>query len=88
MIRYPKYITESRLKWLFRSAVMHRLLMENDECPARAKTHAFKCGKRLGMMLCNKTVWWRKVSIQDEIYNETRRLYTLLKEPKEVSHES
>lgn len=82
MIKYPHYLAEPNARTHFRLAVLHRLLMENTESPARVRRHAFNCGWWAGRLSMFKATFWRDDSIDREVYAEAFRLFHLLGIPK------
>ena len=82
MINYPDYMRDPFQKKLFKRAVFHRLLMENENPICRAKRHAFKAGEFIGMLEMCKSTFWRSKHIQEYVYEEAKRLWLDTQEVK------
>lgn len=77
IFNYPNYIRSNHAKRLFRLAVLHRIMAEDNPSEKRTRDHFFYSGWNGGRLRQSKDTLFIK-SFETDIYKEARRIYLSL----------
>ena len=82
IIQCPKYLRTPNAKSIFRRAVLHRILADNNPNVSRGNRHFYFAGWYNGILQGNNNSGFAE-TIAKDIYAEVKRVYRLLGEPNE-----